>query len=106
MSPSPLRAAASLLLVVGLAACAGGSQERSAEDVQADIAAQLEDAGYDEADAECVAEVVVDEIGVDELADVDFADEEPSEELAEQIAAAALAAIDECGLGTDGGSER
>jgi len=96
----------SLVLVVGLAACAGGSRDRSAEDIEEDVAAQLEEAGYPSEDAACVAEVVVEEIGVDELQDVDFTDEEPPEELQEAIAAAALAAIDRCDLGTAGEEQR
>lgn len=89
-------------LLAVLSACAGGSDDRSAEDIQADIAAQLEEGGKDEPTAECVAEVVVAEVGVDELSDVDFSDEEPPAELQEDITRAALAAIDECDLGPDG----
>lgn len=89
-------------LIAVLSACAGGSDDRSAEDIQADIAAQLADNGMDEASAECVAGVVVDEIGEDDLKDVDFTAEEPPADLQEDITAAAQAAIAECDLGTEG----
>lgn len=94
-------ALAALLLVAGLAAC-GGDQERSADDIEADIAAQLEEGGLDAEAADCVAGVIVDEIGADELRDVDFSAEEPPADLEDDIAAATLAAIDECDLGADG----
>ncbi|MFP5255874.1 MAG: hypothetical protein ACLGI8_08515 [Acidimicrobiia bacterium] len=90
-----------LLLVATLAAC-GGDQERSTEDIQADIAEQLAEDGLDDEAADCVAGVIVDEIGAEELQDVDFSAEEPPADLREDISAATLAAIDECDLGADG----
>lgn len=97
-----LGAIALLAPLAVLSACAGGSDDRSAEDIQADMAAQLEDSDLDAPTAECVAEVVVESIGVEELQDVDFSAEEPPEDLQQDITTAALAAIDECELGTDG----
>ncbi|MGV3757943.1 MAG: hypothetical protein ACO1PW_00170 [Actinomycetota bacterium] len=96
------RVLAALSLVAILAACGGGDDSRSAEDIEADIAAQLEEEGLPEDTASCVAGVIVDEIGVEELQDVDFSAEEPPADLQEEITAASLAAIDECDLGADG----
>lgn len=93
---------AALTLVASLAACGGGDQDRSADEIEADIAAQLEESGLDEAAATCVAGVIVDEIGVEELQDVDFSAEEPPADLQEEISAATLAAIEQCDLGADG----
>jgi|GEM_PF-2952591 hypothetical protein len=96
------RALAALTLVVSLAACGGGDRSRSAEDIEADIAEQLEESGLPEETAGCVAGVIVDEIGVEELQDVDFSAEEPPADLQEEITAATLAAIEQCDLGADG----
>lgn len=95
-------ALAALFLVVSLAACGGGDGDRGADEIEADIAAQLEESGLPEEDAACVAGVIVDEIGVEELQDVDFSAEEPPADLQEEISAATLAAIDQCDLGADG----
>lgn len=103
MRPAPRRRALGFLALLALVAgCGGGSSTRSAEDIEDDIAAQLEESGLSEDAASCAAKVVVEEIGAEELQDVDFSAEEPPADLEEQITAAALAAIDECQLGTDG----
>ena len=97
-------ALAALFLVVSLAACSGGDGDRSADEIEADVAAHLEETNpqLDAEEAACVAGVIVDEIGVEELQDVDFSAEEPPEDQQEEISAATLAAIDECDLGADG----
>jgi len=92
-----------LVALAALSACGGGGDEPSAEDIEAQIATQLEEGGLPEDDAACVAGVIVDEIGVDELQDVDFSAEEPPADLQDDISAATLAAIDACGLAADGG---
>lgn len=96
------RALATITVVSTLAACAGGDQDRSVDEIEADIEAQLEESGLDGAAATCVAGVIVEEIGVEELQDVDFSAEEPPADLQEDISAATLAAIDQCNLRADG----
>jgi hypothetical protein len=101
MRRSPLTGSlAALSLVVALAAC-GQADEPSAEDVRADLSEELQaydtDLTADEAD--CMAEVIVDEVGLDELNDVDFSAAEP-EDLADAFGAAGVRAQDDC-LGGD-----
>lgn len=89
-------------LVAALALSACSSKEPSKDEVTADIAAQLVDAGYAAKDARCVAGVLVEQIGAKEIADVKIDDEEPSAKLGKAIAAAVLVARDECGLDAGG----
>ena len=72
----------------------------SPEELTEDVAEELRerDSSLTAEQAECYAALVVDELGVDAIQDVEFSDEEPTPELAEGIAAAAVAARDECGL--------
>lgn len=93
-----------LVALTALSAC-GGGDDPSAEDIEAEISAQLAEGGLAEDDADCVAGVIVDEIGVDQLEDVDFSAEEPPAELEDDISAATLTAIDECGLTADGAQQ-
>jgi hypothetical protein len=98
-----LGAAASLCLVLTLAAC-GGSDEESEEDLVDQLSETLQSgsAGFDAEAADCFAEIVVDEVGVDELRDVDLGADEPPEELQDEIAAATVRAAEECDLGGGG----
>ena len=101
---SLLGAAASLCLVVGVAAC-GGNDSESEQDLVNELSETLQGGGegFDEETADCFAQIVVDEVGVEELKDVDLTADEPPEELQDEIAAAAVRAGDECGIaGTDG----
>lgn len=90
--------AAAVALIFGLSAC-GDSGDSSDAEVKDDIAEQLaEDGALDQDEADCFAEVIVDEIGADKVNDVDFSAEEPPEGLQEELATAALKAIDDCDL--------
>lgn len=90
------------LLVLLLAACGGGEASRA--DVEADIAAQLEDEGLDADQSACFAEVIVDEVGLDNVKDIDFSAKEPPAELEEELTSAAVRAGAECepDLGSSG----
>lgn len=88
---------ASLLLVFGASACAG-SDEPTADEVAEEVSEQLQDGGFEAEAADCVAEVVVDELGVDRVEDVDFSDETPPADLREDLAAAVVVAAEECDL--------
>lgn len=98
MQRRPRPGALAALLSVSILAACGGDQSRSAAEIEAEVASQLEDSGLPAGDAECVAGVIVAEIGAEELEDVDFNAEEPPRELEEEIAEATRAAIDECDL--------
>jgi len=100
MRPTPLLGAlAALSLGFGLVAC-GDDEGGDADDLKAELSEEFQDdgAGLDEGDADCFAEVIVDEIGADELADVDFSAESPPAELEDEFAAAAQKAIADCDI--------
>lgn len=87
---------AALVAALALAGCGGGGDD-GPEEVEADLSEELQsslDIGEDEAD--CFANVLVDEIGTEDLQDIDFTAEEPPEGMQERFAAAALTAVDEC----------
>ena len=92
-----LRAAASLCLVVGAAAC-GGDDAESKEDLTKDVSEALQNGGdgFDKKTADCYADIVIEEAGVEELQDVDLTADEPPEELQDHIAAAVVRATDQC----------
>lgn len=91
--------AAAVALIFGLSACGDSGGDSSDAEVKDEIAEQLaEDGALDQDEADCFAGVIVDEIGADEVEDVDFSAEEPPEGLQEELAAAALKAIDDCDL--------
>jgi hypothetical protein len=93
-------AAAAVVLLLGLSACGGGDGGgSSAAEVKDRIAEQLgKDGALDQKTADCVADVIVDEIGADKLDDVDFSADEPPKGLDDEFAAAAVKAIDDCDL--------
>jgi hypothetical protein len=88
-------------LVIGLTAC-GGGKEPSTADVKADVAAQIAESGLDEAQSECFADIIVDDLGAATLKDVDFSADKPEANQNEKIAAAALKARSTCKI--DAGS--
>lgn len=92
----PLRALAAPFLVLALAGCAGDDPSES--DVKANVADQLVDGGLDQDDAECFADVVVDELGVDVVNDIDFSADQPPEGQQEAFVQAARKALTTCEL--------
>lgn len=98
----PLLTRAALLCALGgvaLVACAGAGDREPAE-LEADLSEELQDGRLALApkDADCVSEVLVDEVGPDELEDVDLSADEPPAELAERLTAAARSAAERCEL--------
>lgn len=93
-----LGATACLSLVV--AACGGGSGDKSRADVKAELSNSLQagGSGFDEAAADCFADIVIDEVGLEEMRKVDLAADEPPAELQDDITAAAERAAEECDL--------
>ncbi len=100
MPRTPLHRAA-LVAAVALAALAGAcAQDDPTEaELREDLTEELRDIDPELTadEAECYAELLVDEIGREEISDVDLQDEEPSAEIAEQLGAAAVAAREGCG---------
>ncbi len=98
-----LGAAACLALVV--TACGGGGGDKSRADVKAELSDSLKagGSGFDEAAADCFADIVIDEVGLEEMRDVDLSADEPPAELQDDITAAAQRAAEECGLAGGGG---
>ena len=92
-----LATAASLCLVLGASAC-GGQGEQSEEEIVDDISESLRagDPDLDQEGADCLAELVVDEIGLEEARDIEASAEEPTDEQQLAIAAATIRAGDEC----------
>jgi len=104
MRPSKaVAAAAALCLVLGAAGC-GGQQEESEDDIVADIAETLRSGSQelDQEQAECFAQLVVDEIGLEKARDIKVSEDEPSEEQQVAIAKATIRAQDKCDLSTPG----
>ncbi|MET0728701.1 MAG: hypothetical protein ABWZ76_10445 [Acidimicrobiales bacterium] len=87
-----------VMLVPLLTGCAGGSDDRSEQELAQDISIELQSAPHDldEETADCYADTLVEEVGADRLEEVEFAAADP-EELGEAIAAAMITAAEECG---------
>lgn len=97
MRPTPVLASV-LAVVLLLGACS--QKDPSAKDVREDLSAALQDGedGLTKDQADCYAKLIVAEVGVDAINDVDFKDQEPSGDLADDIAAAAVTARATCDI--------
>lgn len=98
MTRTVLRVLTVLALVGSLAACGGGGGGDSKAEVQAELAKQFAESGLDDAQANCFAKVLIDEIGLDKLKDVDFSADEPPAGLEEDFTAAAMKALSACDI--------
>jgi hypothetical protein len=85
-----------------LAPACSQQDDPSPEELTEDLAEELRerDGSLTADQAECFAGLVVEELGVEDIQDVELSDEDPTSELAEGIAAAAVQARDECDLTT------
>lgn len=88
---------------VGASACSGDSDD-DPDDVRQELSEQLRegDSSFTEEQADCFADVLVDEVGADELADIDFSDAEPPEDLQDAFASAAVKAVSDCDISLTG----
>jgi hypothetical protein len=81
-----------------LPAC-GSSGDDSPEAVRADLSDELqEQLGLDDEQADCFADLLIEEVGTEELKDIDVSAAEPPEGLQREFAAASLAAVEECDI--------
>ena len=88
-----------LVMLAALGAGCGGGGDDSPDEVRANLSEELQASlPLDEEEADCFAEVLVEEIGVEALQDIDFTAEEPPERLEEDFTAAALVAVDDCDI--------
>ena len=88
------------LVLASLVGACSQQKDPTADELQDDLVEELRKVDTDlTADqADCYAGLLVKEVGVKDIVDVKFSAEEPSDEIADGIAAAAVAARDECGL--------
>ena len=99
---SALATAASLCLLLVATACSG-SDEASKEELVADLSETLQTGDdLDEETADCIAEIVVEDVGVEEMRDVDLTSNEPPDELQPEIAAATIRSREECSPSGEG----
>ena len=93
MRHRPLLAA---LLATGLLVGACSQSDPSAKEVREDLSKALQkgDDALTRVQADCFAKLIVDEIGAKKVNDVGFSAKEPSDELAEELAAVATTALD------------
>lgn len=101
MHRSPLAgAAAAVALLLSLTACGSAGSDPDEAEIKADLVsrAQEGDDGLTEPQAECYADLIIDEVGVDRLNDVDLGADEPPEDIQDDLANAAARAIDDCDL--------
>jgi hypothetical protein len=98
MRRTPLIAAVTAAALLSLGACAGQGGAKSEEDIHASLSEHFQTDGLSKEQADCYADLVIDEVGVDELKDAEVGDEEPPEDQQEAYAAAGLRAVDECGI--------
>ena len=97
MRRSPFLVTAAAVAILSLGACAGGTKEaKSEEDIHASLSEHFQTDGLSEKQADCYADLVIDEVGVDALKDAEVGDKEPPTKQQAAYAKAALRAVDEC----------
>ena len=99
MRRSPRFVTALAVVALSLGACAGGSSgAKSEDDIHASLSTHFQNDGLSKEQADCYADLVVEEVGVDALKGAKVGDEEPPAKQQEAYATAALRAVDECGI--------
>ena len=90
--------AATAALLLTLVACGGGGDEPSAADMRKELSSNFSAAGLTKEQADCYADLIIEEAGVDTLKDIDLSAETPPAEIQDAVAAATARSVDECGL--------
>lgn len=86
-----------MVAIVVAALLLGGDDDGGDDDIRAQLASQLKDgSGLSQAQAECVADSVVDDLGADRFEGVDFSADEPPPGLSEDLFDAAFDSFDKC----------
>ena len=95
---SVLGATAVLLLTAG--ACGNSDGELTAADIKTELSANFQSGGdgLTKEQADCYADLLIEEVGVDKLKDIDLSADTPPAEIQDAVATASEKAIDECGL--------
>ena len=93
-------AAAAASLLFTLTACGGGDDKLSENEVRDQLSDtfQAGDDGLPKEQADCLTDIIIEEVGIEKLQDVDLTSDEPPEEIQEEITAATLRAFEECDL--------
>jgi hypothetical protein len=95
--PRPtLLVATAALALLGLGACANDRGADSEDEIRDALTARFEDDGLTAEQAECFANLVIEEVGVEDLKDAEAGDEAPPDDQQEAYATAATRAVDEC----------
>lgn len=77
----------------------GGDDDGDRDRIRGEMAAQIRsDSDLTNAQAECMADAIIDEIGTERLKDVDFSADDPPEGLADDFFKAALASLEKCNV--------
>lgn len=77
----------------------GGDDDGDRDRIRGEMAAQIRsDSDLTNAQAECMADAIIDEIGTERLKDVDFSADDPPEDLADDFFKAALASLEKCNV--------
>ena len=85
-------------VALALAGC-GSDGDDSPEEVRADLAEKLRASlPISEAESDCFAGVLIEEIGIEDLQDIDFTAEDPPKGMEDDFTGAALKAVDTCEL--------
>lgn len=99
MRRTPLLATAAAVVLLTLGACAGGSKgAKSEDDIHESLSTHFKADGFTAEQADCYADLVIDEVGVDALKSAEVGDKEPPADQQAAYARAALRAVDECGI--------
>jgi hypothetical protein len=92
-----------LALSVGAGACSSDKKD-DPDDIRKELSEQLQkgEDGLSKKEADCFADVLIEEVGADKLADVDFSADEPPKELQGAFAKAAVKAVSDCDIDLSG----
>ncbi|MET0728702.1 MAG: DUF2510 domain-containing protein [Acidimicrobiales bacterium] len=92
-------------IIAAVALLSGGDDDDERDRIHAELVASIsEEGGLSDADADCFADHLIDEIGVDRLKDVDFDADEPPADLEDDLTAASFSGLEACNIdaGSDG----
>ncbi|MGV3757944.1 MAG: DUF2510 domain-containing protein [Actinomycetota bacterium] len=98
-----------IALGVGAFLLLGGDDDDDRERIHAGLVSAFnEDDTFTDAQADCLADHIIDELGEDRLKDVDFSADDPPADLEDDLFAAADSGLEACEIdmfGTDGGTD-